>query len=264
MIAAAADEAPLREWHLAFLTDGAPRSRAYWSAGFRGNRRQYAMARRREARAAARLLAVPARCLHFGPFADQELHLHLAAAAQWLGELARVLAPVEVYAPAYEGGHPDHEAANFLAAQVFSAAGARLWEYSLYTVSRGRTRFLRPVGTGWRRLALTGRRRRAKRLALARHASQRATLRAFPLGAEYIRPLPSRDYSAPARDEPAVWERWGWPIRARDLCARFAAFGKETDQENGPARTHAGFRAKQCRIPSPWRSAAGSSPLPTR
>lgn len=219
-----------RHVQFCFLTDGAPRSRRYWAADFRGSRAEYRRLRRHEARTVAAALQVPAAHLVFGPSVDLELFRGLRPAGALLSKLAARLKPATVLAPAYEGGHPDHDAANFLAAQIFAGRrrrpGPQLWEYCLYTAAHGRIEFLGPRGRGWRELKLSPRMQRGKQRALALYRSQSATLRQFPLTGEFIRPLPRRDYSCPALPEPPVWSAWGWRISTAEICRAFCHWQK--------------------------------------
>ncbi|MGH9482844.1 MAG: hypothetical protein ACRD1L_12220, partial [Terriglobales bacterium] len=52
----------------------------------------------------------------------------------------------------------------------------------------------------------------------------RATLQSLASEHEAVRPLPLHDYGWPARTEPCVYERWGWPIRADQVAASFRAY----------------------------------------
>lgn len=218
-LAACADPAAV---DICILTDGAPRAARFRAVDFRGNRAAYRRQRRSEARAAAAALGLDPARLHFAPFADQELFRNLAAAADWLAARAARLRPTRVWVPAYEGGHPDHDAANFLAARLLS--GVDLWEFSLYSARGGQVRYLQPAGAGWRRWLLAPAAHCAKRSALACYRSQAPTLAPFDGGAEFIRPLPRHDYSRPAAPGRAVWELWGWPICAADPCRAFQAW----------------------------------------
>jgi LmbE family N-acetylglucosaminyl deacetylase len=207
---------------VAYLTDGAPLHPRWRAPGFRGSA-AYARARRREARAAWRRLHPGAR-LFFAPFPDQQLAFRLAPAEAWLAALAARVAPASVLAPAFEGGHPDHDAANLLAARLGAACHIPVWEYALYTCCNGRMRHQcfpaapRPA----RRLLPADAAR--KRRALAAFASQRDTLRALDAGREALRPLPPHDYRHRPRLEPAVYELWGFAVRAEQVAARFAAY----------------------------------------
>jgi len=89
--------------------------------------------RRREGLAVARLL---------GLASEEHLSLGLPdqGAMDHLAEIADALRSViggvtEVFAPAYEGGHPDHDAVNLVAAHV-CAGGPALGEFSLYCRQR--------------------------------------------------------------------------------------------------------------------------------
>lgn len=200
---------------IAFLTDGAPRRAQFRPDGIACG--AYRRLRRQEAQQLWR--ARPRCSLHFCAIADQALAFHLGHARLWLAALCRRLRPHGLLAPAFEGGHPDHDAVNFLASRM----GIPTWEYALYSQASGcRVRNDFPGQPQWRR-DISESARAWKTAAFDAYASQRATLAEFDPGCEALRPLPRHDYSRPALNEPAVYEIWGWPWTARQIAARLAA-----------------------------------------
>ncbi len=206
---------------VAFLTDGVPRARR-WRPPRYTSATLYRQARRREARAAWSRLRRGTR-LFFAPFRDQELAFRLDGAARWLAAVAARVRPGLILAPAFEGGHPDHDAANLLAARLGAARDLPVWEFALYTARHGRLQRQRfPAAPGWTR-HLRAPEAARKRRAFAAYASQRGTLRALDAGRESLRPLAAHDYSRPALREAAVYERWGFPASARRVAQAFGA-----------------------------------------
>ena len=66
---------------------------------------------------------------------DGCLYEHYADCCRWLATLLAQLAPVgDVYVPAWEGGHPDHDTVHAVAATTIHHCKAhpRLWQYPLY------------------------------------------------------------------------------------------------------------------------------------
>jgi LmbE family N-acetylglucosaminyl deacetylase len=105
------------------LTDGAPRDRRFIAQGFTGTREEYAAARRRELAAALALAGIgPDRLLTIDGVADQEARQSLPRLADEIAGHFRNLRPDAVLTLAYEGGHPDHDAA----AWAVRAAAERL------------------------------------------------------------------------------------------------------------------------------------------
>lgn len=105
-----------------FLTDGAPRDRAMWPDSAPRTRQGFATLRAIEARCALAIMGVPPEriaCLHA---VDQEASLHLTALSLAVSAIIARSRPGVVVTHAYEGGHPDHDAAAF----VVHAAVARL------------------------------------------------------------------------------------------------------------------------------------------
>lgn len=205
---------------IALLTDGAPPAR-WRPQGF--DRTRYRQARREEAERVWQALRPQTR-LHFAPFPDQQLAFCLDAAAAWLDQIAAVTGPNVIFAPAFEGGHPDHDAANVLASALRGNRPLPVWEYALYTARAGvihRQEF--PGEPQWTRHLPAGQ-EASKRAAFALYHSQQRTLADFSCDQEALRPLPRHDYSRPALPEPAVYELWGWPWRARDMARQFNDF----------------------------------------
>lgn len=66
---------------------------------------------------------------------DKSLHKHIHQAYQWLKDwLARHSDISNIYVPAWEGGHPDHDCLNAIAATLASQVSIRgkIWQFPLY------------------------------------------------------------------------------------------------------------------------------------
>jgi LmbE family N-acetylglucosaminyl deacetylase len=210
--------AGFRRLRLIHLTDGSPENPADAErAGF-GDGDAYREARSAElAEALAALGAAPGRiALGVG---DQQAAHHLA----WLAQvLAPQLAACDlVVTHAYEGGHPDHDAAAF-AVQVACARLARQGrhppgrlEFAGYHLDGGR----RVTGAFWPDPARPS---VAARMTAAQLARKRRALSAFRTQAEVIawfsptdeayREAPDYDFTAPPPPGAALYDQWGWPL----------------------------------------------------
>jgi len=168
---------------------------------------------------------------------DQQAVEHVAAIA---AEIGRLLAPAPahprdaVYVPAYEGGHPDHDAVNLAAALGAASRGVRVLEFPLYR--RGALGLavqspLAPLGTARDRFAVLPlvERDLALRRALARANASQLVPSLLPLltvarwagrgRAEPARPLPAHDYTLPPHPGRLLYELYTpW---------RFAAWATE-------------------------------------
>ena len=109
--------------HCAYLTDGGPQSRQ----------------RCRESLAVLGALGVRPDRVHFPGrdhgWRDGRLHERYAECRRWLATLLSGLAPVgDVYVPAWEGGHQDHDTVHAAGASAVHLDGAhsRLWQFPLY------------------------------------------------------------------------------------------------------------------------------------
>src|SRR5436190_3773713 len=100
--------------NLVHLTDGAPRDPALRSATQASSRFAYANARRGELVAALAQTKVAARQLTWLGAIDQEACFALGGLVRRLHALLLETSPSFVVTHAYEGGHPDHDAAAFV------------------------------------------------------------------------------------------------------------------------------------------------------
>lgn len=222
-IGASALIGPPREAVVVHVTDGAPRDPRWWPPGV-ADRGAYARIREREAERA--LAHVRADRIALG-LVDQE-------AVHALPQLVRLLAahivrraPDLVVTHAYEGGHPDHDAAAVAVARACELAPRppRVCEMALYHGALGR--FVAGEFADGRAAVchvLDPEERARRRAMLACFASQEATLAPFlDLARERYRAAPAYDFSRPPHDGPLLYERLGFPITGaewRALAAR--------------------------------------------
>ena len=167
---------------------------------------------------------------------DQHAVEHVAAVADEIGRLLAAAGPpgAVVYVPAYEGGHPDHDAVNLAAALGAAGRGVRVLEFPLYR--RGAFGLavqspLAPLGTARDRFTTLPLRERdlTLRRALARANASQLVPSLLPLltvarwagrgRAEPARPLPAHDYGRPPHPGRLLYELYTpW---------RFAAWAAE-------------------------------------
>ncbi len=93
--------------------------------------------REKELANATALLGLPGAQVHLFRFPDLGLIRMLDEAADRVAEVIDKLAPDTIFSTAYEGGHPDHDSANFLAYEGCFRAGrdAELFEFPLYNAT---------------------------------------------------------------------------------------------------------------------------------
>ncbi|MGH7125659.1 MAG: PIG-L deacetylase family protein [Stellaceae bacterium] len=194
-----------------YLTTGIPAKERVWP----WRRASYSalVARRREEanRAAASLGISPAGFLDW-PSRTLKSHLDEAVAA-----ISRTLAERgidEIWAPAWEGGHQDHDVTNFLAAHFVGKASVR--EFAEYNLAGGRVRsqtFPQTNGTE-EVLTLTAVEASLKAELLAIYRSEQMNLRYVRLAQESLRPLARYDYRAAPHPGRLFCERFRWvPVR---------------------------------------------------
>src|SRR6185437_12802075 len=123
----------IRKAVVVFATDGAPRDEYFWKPY--GSREAYAEIRRQEARAALAVVGAEPVFLTdrvAGGIADQELFRRLPQALEGFRNVVAEIRPDALLTLAYEGGHPDHDSACFLASNCARRMGLPVWEAPLY------------------------------------------------------------------------------------------------------------------------------------
>jgi len=149
---------------------------------------------------------------------DKETFLDLAGLSRWLAEQLPREQPMAVFTHAYEGGHPDHDAAAFAVHTACQQLGAEhrpaISEMPLYHARYGHmvtNRFLpahgRELTVG---LAEAGRRR--KRRMVDCFCTQRELLSRFELDPEHFRSAPIYDFRTPPHSGALMYEMFGWGI----------------------------------------------------
>jgi N-acetylglucosamine malate deacetylase 2 len=221
----------LRDGRVVLVTDGAPRDMRDAEANGLSTREDYARARRDELLAALALADLgPERLTELGRV-DQEASLDLAGLARDLEAILRESRPEAVLTHAYEGGHPDHDAAAFAvhaACRLLEARGLTppvIVEMACYQGAGGRTaihEFVPAPGREPTTLELSDEQRAFKRRLYECHRTQWRVLGSFPVAVERFRLAPAYDFTAPPHAGRLNYERFEWGMtgdRWRDLAA---------------------------------------------
>ena len=136
-----------------------------------------------------------------------EVHAEIRAAVETCGA-------DQIWAPAYEGGNPDHDALNALA-NLF-ADQMNVLEFAEYNFLGGRARaqqFPRPRGDE-QTIVLTPEEQRQKRALLRIYVSERQNLSYVGVNSECWRKLGAYDYSQPPHPGRLWYARFQWvPFR---------------------------------------------------
>lgn len=211
-----------------FATDGAPHDENFWRSY--GSREAYAELRRREAHEA--LALVEAQPLFLadrvkGGVADQELFRNLPVAIRETERLVEELHPDCVLVPAYEGGHPDHDAACFIGSVVSRSTGVPVWESPLYhrkaDGGHGVQQFPSYSGT---EIDLQVDKPEVVKKAMMFNAyrSQQLVLEHFHPERETFRPLYGYDFTVPPLPWKLNYEIWEWKMTGSEVSAAFADY----------------------------------------
>jgi LmbE family N-acetylglucosaminyl deacetylase len=207
----------LERCHVFHLTDGAPHDRSLWTSPGARTRGDYARIRRAEVARALSLAGIEPRCASNLGVADLEATRALTTIAQRVAALITMLRPDFVITHAYEGGHPDHDAASFgvwAATHVVARQGLTpppIVEMALYHGAPGYLvmgQFLPCRGAAELELTLTDDERWRKQAMLDCFGSQALTLMPFrALEVERYRMAPEYDFSRPPHEGPLLYEQ---------------------------------------------------------
>jgi LmbE family N-acetylglucosaminyl deacetylase len=201
------DEYSAAPWILEELAAGNAVACAYLTSG--GFRSAPAV-RDAESRDALQALGVAGDGIVFlggerGRIGDRELPARslegLAMVERWIDTAP--FEPARIYAPSYEGGHPDHDAAHAIAAAVATRHGAigEAWHFSLYNAYRCPRPFFStlrqlPTTASTRRTGMHWRTRLSLTMLCWRYRSQRRTWAALFPGALLQRTILQREFVA--------------------------------------------------------------------
>ena len=219
-----------------YLTDSAPRDTRFQSSYVSGPREEYARIRREESNASLSLVNVtPDRIVRFNAV-DQESIFEATALVERLAMLLQELNANLLITHAYEGGHPDHDAASLVAHLAVKRARRALGftpgilEVALYRGGDGQRvfcEFIPSPAHGNARYSAVTLKLSEKELAnkqnmVACYASQAYLLKDFPLEPEQLRIAPDYDFTEPPHDGPLWYEMLHWPLSGqqwRELAA---------------------------------------------
>ena len=202
------------------LTDGAPTSGTDAARHGFPSVAAYAATRRQELQAALSLTGVPLEALIAFDIPDQDATLHLADLSRRLADLFAERGIAVALTHAYEGGHPDHDAAAFAV-----AAAGRLLKARKRSLEVVEMPFYRAGPDGWAAqsflpaegvpetvVALAEPERELKRRMLAAHASQAEILGRMSVETERFRPAPPHDFTKGPMEDALLYESFGWGI----------------------------------------------------
>lgn len=194
-----------------FLTHGCADKSVLWPWQKASHEARVAC-RRAEAESAARFLNMG--IAGFSQRAARTLWKDLADAQNEIDAIIRARSIDQLWTPAYEGGHADHDALNGLCQTWREKPG--VLEFAEYNFS-GRTKnaqtFPRCNGQETT-ILLTAQEREKKRAALALYASEKDNLDYVGLERESFRPLEANAYAFPPHEGTLWYERFQWiPVR---------------------------------------------------
>lgn len=206
---------------IAHITDGAPRNLVDAHAHGFTTAEDYAVARRRELHSALGLAGVrPQDCLQAG-IPDQEASKRLIDATEWVRERILEAEPETILTLAYEGGHPDHDAACFAAHAAVALLRQEgkisppIIEFPLYHALAGVSRCMNPGFLPRQDVEpitfiLTEEERKLKREMLDRFITQSGLLRFISLEEECFRVAPKYDLTLAPHEGKLFYESFDW------------------------------------------------------
>jgi LmbE family N-acetylglucosaminyl deacetylase len=207
----------LERCHVFYITDGAPHDRRMWYTSGARTRGDYARIRRDERVRALALAGLEPRCSSSLGVADMEATRALTAIAQRVSNLMLLLRPDFVVTHAYEGGHPDHDAASlgvWAATHLVARQGVEpppIIEMALYHGSPGYPvmgELMSWPGAVELELALSDDERWRKQAMFDCYGSQALALAPFrELTVERYRFAPTYDFTRAPHDGPLLYEQ---------------------------------------------------------
>lgn len=211
-----------------FATDGAPRDDYFWKQY--GSRVAYAEVRRREAQVALAIVDAEPVFLSDrvrGGIADQELFRCVPAALEAFERVVAETRPAALLTLSYEGGHPDHDSACFIASVLGKRSGIPVWEAPLY--------HRHPDGSGAVQnfhqrsgqevdLHVEGEPMRKKLEMFHTYKSQRLVLDGFRPEIETFRPVAAYDFTQPPMPWKLNYELWQWKMSGEEVAQAFAGY----------------------------------------
>jgi LmbE family N-acetylglucosaminyl deacetylase len=209
----------MRDPVVVFVTDGAPRDRHLWSPDATGSREEYSRMRMQEAASALAIAGIPSERIFCLGAIDQEAIEEVPVLVDRFVSLLQKIQPGVIITHAYEGGHPDHDAAALIARITAGSESLEkqpeILEMSSYHLRNGNCvtgEFLPDTGeevlTLW---PLPEERERKQRMA-ATHHSQRFVLEGFRMEPELLRPAPAYDFTQPPHVGKLWYECLDWPM----------------------------------------------------
>jgi LmbE family N-acetylglucosaminyl deacetylase len=219
-----------------YLTTGVPAPETDWSWRQAAHSSRVEL-RRQEALAAAAALGIEPVAFYDWP--SRQLKAHLEEAEARIRAVAAQHAVDCVWVPAYEGGHQDHDVANFLASTL--ARTLPVIEFSEYNAWPGARWQAFPSSIRAETiLVLSPAEAATKASLLALYRSERRHLKHVGCQREALRPLAEYDYRRPPHPGPLFYQRFQW-IRFRhprvdftspaEVCDAFERFRAETGQK---------------------------------
>ena len=216
------------ELEVVYVSDGAPENPEFYRhLGFT-ERREYALARKKEALRALALAGVSPNRVHELGAVDQGVAHHLRRLIALAAELIAARRPAAVLSPPYEGGHPDHDAtALTVHAALVLLARARapvpaLLEYTSYHVADAGLVFGSFLGDSPEdqiELELAESERALKRRMLSCHATQEVVWRGLEIRMERFRCAPRYDFRNPP-SAPFHYDRVDWGCNGQQFLER--------------------------------------------
>jgi N-acetylglucosamine malate deacetylase 2 len=210
----------LRDALMVHVTDGAPRDGHDAKAHGYAGTADYAAARRAELAAALDVgQARGVRTETIG-LTDQEACFDLVALTERIFELVRNEAPNDIFVHAYEGGHPDHDAASFAVHAACRLIAARpgsvpaIIEMTGYQAKGSglATGAFLPAPPAVTTLTLSEVDRLRKRRMIDCFTSQRELLSGFAVETESFREAPQYDFTQAPHPGQLHYERLGWKV----------------------------------------------------
>lgn len=223
------------------ITDGAPKNMVdALREGF-NNREDYAKQRRKELYDVLSRLNIPENnCIEI-PVSDQEASYHLDVITIKLIEILDSIKPQFVFTHAYEGGHPDHDAAAFVVHAACSMLKSQkntapvIIEYAIYNTYKGSFEMNRLIPIINHKdfvISLDEAALKLKTDVLKYFTTQQYLIKNYSSTIESYRIAPAYDFTKPPYEGKINYDNFDWGIKSKEWCELASATLKMLDIES--------------------------------
>ena len=213
-----------------YTTNGAPNNPLYYPRWGISEPTKYSELRRAESLNALSKLGLKESDATFLDFPDQSLIHNLDRGIEIISSLIESIKPAVIITPAYEGGHPDHDATRFMVEESLKGnKKSENWEYTEYNLYNGQINLFKFLEGGLiEQLILDEQTRRTKMDAFECFVSQRKYIDPFlsskVMKREQFRRWRREDFTSLPHERPLHYETVNIKVNPEDALQKFREY----------------------------------------